>query len=514
MRYLKTSVLVALFAAFCAVGAAAQQDTPRQWHETPGRNNVVPARDLPDHIGDENRLWHVELHGRSFFNIITIDGDRVYCGTMALNLPERERSRNGALLCLDLHTGETIWRTILPQRGGYGLSVVPLIEGDRIYQQFGEKAYCLDKETGEILWQESLGGEHFMSYQHGTHTTGLLIGDYWYMATGHCSGSDCEAWVWNSLEAPFYPNIVVLEKETGRRVAQDATPVDEHQHGQWCSLSTGVVDGRRLIFWGDGHGDVHAFAAPEKFEGDEVATLEEVWRCDANPKSYRYLPDGDLFPYVGYQGYLFGPRDAGPCEIISTPVFHDGLLYVALGRDKAYSPNRKGRHIGDGALVCIDPKGEGDITETNKLWTNTDLGRTFCTPSIVGDTIITADHGGYLLGIDRNSGETLWKGDFDVCIWNYFQAVGDGKVYVMNEQRGFHIFSAEDGELLFEAQVDGQNNPQPGLTDGILVVGTTRSIDAYAGPDYLKENKPEQVVESSQIRKGDALNEPLEKTGH
>jgi outer membrane protein assembly factor BamB len=133
---------------------------------------------------------------------------------------------------------------------------------------------------------------------------------------------------------------------------------------------------------------------------------------------------------------------------------------------------------------------------------------------VVGDMVITADHGGYLLSIDKNTGETLWKGDFDKCIWNYFHAVGDGKVYVMNEQRDFHIFDAENGEELFSAQMDGQNNPQVGMTNGILIVGTTRSIDAYAGPEYLKDNKPDEVVESEQIRTGDALDEPLEKTGH
>ncbi len=504
------AVTVFVMAFLATVAPVRAGEEPLQWQENPGRNNVVPAQDLPDHIGDDNRLWHVGLHGREFYNMITIDGNRAYCGMSALNLPDRRNSRAGGLLCLNINTGEPIWQIEIGERGGgYGITSVPLIDGDRIYQQFGTLCTCLDRE-GNVIWQTDVKQDYFHA-MHGTHTTGILLGDYWYVATGFALGSDCPNWVTNALERPWHPNIVVLDKETGELVAQDQVVVGPHQHGQWSSLSSGVVNGRRLVFWGDGFGYLHAFEAPEEFEGDGVATLEEVWRCDANPKSYRWTEDGLRRPYAAYMGGM-GPQDEGPCEIIGTPVFHQGRVYVTLARDKEYSPSEGPRHIGAGAAVCIDPTGTGDVTETHKIWTNTEVNRTFCTPSVVDGMVIFADHGGYVNGLDARTGETLWKEDIHACMWNYFQAVGDGKVYVMNELRGFFILKADrDGGRLFHAQVDGSNNPQAGMTDGILIVGTKRSIDAYGGPEYMQEHGPAETVESGQIRK---VVEPVEKARH
>jgi outer membrane protein assembly factor BamB len=474
-----------------AFAAPLGADTPLQWAQDPHRNVVVPAEDLPDHLGDDNRLWHVELHNRNFFNIITIDGGRAYCGMSADNLPERQRSRNQALLCIDVKTGATIWQAVIDTGGGYGLSDVPLYDDQRVYVSAGGKLVCLDKETGQEIWNVSRGGPYF-GVLHGPNGTGLLIGDYWWVPTSYSTGSDCLNWISNSIEAPFHPNIIVLDKRTGERVAEDRVIIEPFQHGQWGSLSSAVIDGQRQVFWGDGAGWVHAWKVPDSFESGKITELEEVWRCDANPADYRRLEDGTPAPYAGYQGYIYGDQRIGPCEIISAPTYYEGKLYVALGRDKAYSPAKGKRRFGGGAVVCIDPTGEGDVTDTHKVWTNTEVHRTFSTPSIVGDLLFISDHNGYLYCLDiADKGKLVWKRDIDATIWNYFQAVGDGKIYVMNEQRGFHIFTADrEGRELFAAEMDAANNPQVGMTDGILLVGTRRHIAAYGGPEYMKTHEP------------------------
>jgi outer membrane protein assembly factor BamB len=475
-----------------AITAATVAQAPTQWAQNPSRNNVVQADDLPDHLGDDNRLWDVELHNRKFFNIVTIDDGRVYCGVSSDNLPERMRSRGAAMFCLELETGKVIWQTEVSERGGgYGLSTAPVIDGDRLYVRGSGDIYCLNKYDGTRIWKSEGASQEYFNQMHGSHGTGMVIGDYFWTPTGHATGSDCENWVSNSWESPFHPNIVVLDKHTGKLVAQDDVAMGPHQHGSWGSISMGEVNGRKLVFWGDAAGWVHAYEVPDRFEEGEVSTLKEVWRCDANPESYRRTEDGTALPYAAYMGG-FGPKDIGPCEIISTPVLYEGKLYVSLGRDKAYSPAQGRRRFGDGAVVCIDPSGEGDVTDTHKLWANTDVMRTFCTPSIVGDLLFIADHNGHVYCLDiAKQGQTVWKRDIDATIWNYWQAVGDGKLYVMNEQRDFHILSADrEGKELFAAEMDTANNPQAGMTDGILIVATRRGVTAYGGPEYMKTHKP------------------------
>jgi outer membrane protein assembly factor BamB len=486
-----------LTTAMClSVALTSVAETPTQWGNNPTRNNVVDAKDLPDHLGDDNRLWDVELHGRSFYNIITIHDGKVYCGMSADNLPERLRSRGPSMLCLDLKTGEVIWQKKLADRGGaYGLSTVPVFEDERMYVQADGNIVCLNKDTGEVIWNSDELHRPYFNTMHGAHGTGLILGDEYWVPTGHATGSDCSNWYSNSIEQPFHPNVVVLDKHTGKLMAMDDVPIGGHQHGSWASISTGEVNGKQLVFWGDAHGYIHAFEAPKGgFEKGKVSTIKEVWRCDANPAEYRRGPDGVPLPYAAYMGQ-FGPRDIGPCEIISTPVFYQGKVYAALARDKAYGSKKGKRSLGNGAVVCIDPTGTGDVTDTHKVWTNPSINRTFSTPSLVDDRLYISDHAGYLTCLNiASGGQEIWKKDFKQTIWNYFHAYGDGKIFLMNEGRDFFIFRAADGEQLFHAEMDASNNPQPGMTDGMLIVGTRRAVTAYGGPEYMKTHEPMKDV--------------------
>ncbi len=80
----------------------------------------------------------------------TVDGGRIYAG-----------AAHGAIRCLDLDTGETLWSRFLAEEmdgktPGHGYVMTPLIDGDRVFLNPGGKdgksVVALDKETGEILW--------------------------------------------------------------------------------------------------------------------------------------------------------------------------------------------------------------------------------------------------------------------------------------------------------------------------------------------------------------------------
>ena len=64
------------------------------------------------------------------------------------------------------------------------------------------------------------------------------------------------------VPAPHAPNLIVLDKRNGRLVASDDTHIAEHMlHGQWSSPSLGMVQGRKLVFFGGGDGRCYAFEA-------------------------------------------------------------------------------------------------------------------------------------------------------------------------------------------------------------------------------------------------------------
>ena len=118
------------------------------------------------------------------------------------------------------------------------------------------------------------------------------------------------------------------------------------------------MGGRKLVFLGGGDGACYAFEAlagvpaanktgtvPVLFE---PAILKTAWRADCNPPEYRDFGGMDLFKH-----YTLGDRRrkdsinrldnglfVGMSEIIATPVFHQGRVYVAIGRDPEHGRGR------------------------------------------------------------------------------------------------------------------------------------------------------------------------------
>lgn len=463
------------------------EDTPLQFGNNMQRNAVVDAHDIPAQLGDHNTLWKIDLHGKPFFNTIQVEGDRGYAAVDARNLPSGTKTdRTAALLCFNIHTGEIYWEKDMGYRtSNWGASIVPMFFDDKIYIGAQSIAVCLDMEGNE-LWSTDTAGDYFASV-HGVHGTGVIIGNYWWFPTGYSTGTDCDYWAEASIERPWHPNMVIIDRRTGEIVAQDDVILNPHQHGTWGSLSVGEVDGNPAVFWGDSYGYVHAFDASQPYESSDKnrATIRKLWTIDANPESYRLTEDGVPWVYPFYMG-KWGPRDKGPCEIIAPVTYHEGRIYVSIGRDKAYVSNDGNRYHGDGGLVCIDVTGP----EPKKVWTNTKVGRTFCPPSIQDGLAHIATHSGYLNTLDLETGETLRKEDMNACIWNFFQSEGDGKIFVMNERRDFIIFDAKNGGILSNYIADASNNPQVGMTHGILIVPTMKSIVAYGGPEYMKTHEP------------------------
>ena len=121
-----------------------------------------------------------------------------------------------------------------------------------------------------------------------------------------------------------------------------------------------TVAGRELILFGGGDGVCYAFEALQNVP-DEPVSLKKVWSYEGNPDTYKY-DNGELINF--YRGdkrksSSLNKNDGkyfGPNQIIATPVYHEGRVYVAMGQDPAH-----GR--GKGLLHCIDASGKGDITK-------------------------------------------------------------------------------------------------------------------------------------------------------
>lgn len=84
----------------------------------------------------------------------TQTGDRVFFGLGNGDFIDSDTHPAGAILCVEVKTGELIWRFDVPD----AVHGKPAMDRRHVY--FGSRdgvCYCLDKENSEVVWRQSLG---------------------------------------------------------------------------------------------------------------------------------------------------------------------------------------------------------------------------------------------------------------------------------------------------------------------------------------------------------------------
>ena len=445
-----------------------------------------------------NVKWVAPLGSGTFGTPVVANG-RVYIGTTngpAVRTQEHP-GEGGLLLCLDEATGKEIWQFFSPRRRDIisfdhhstGTCSTPTVDGDRVYLVTNrDEVVCLSttpltgKNEGsftdeaqyyagpgkppvklkptdaDILWYYDMATEVDVVPHDASCSSCLILGDYLYVCTANGCG-------WEEQKPnPKAPNLIVLNKRTGKLVARDKILMTPRLfHGQWACPTTGVVNGRRLIFWGGGDGVCYAFDPTPAFEpGAKVGTLTVVWSCAVNPKLKK---DAD-----GGRGPGKNPR--GMSEIIGAPVFVDNRIYVGVGHD----PSRK---ILPGAFECIDATKTGDVTETGKIWLNDSLMKSLSTAAVTDGLVFTADLNAVLYCIDAATGQICWTYEMRGQIPGS-PLVADGRVYCCDTHAHVAVLKAsKEKQLLGEyALKGGQIWSTPVAANGTLYIATLQHLYA------------------------------------
>jgi outer membrane protein assembly factor BamB len=254
-------------------------------------------------------------------------------------------------------------------------------------------------------------------------------------------------------------------------VATDNAPIMPNiLHGQWSSPSVGMVDGRKLVFFGGGDSVCYAFEALASVPENPVR-LKTVWSYDCLPPEYKVC--GDLDPITHY---CLGDRRVhgtlnkhdgtfvGRSEIIATPVLVNNRVYVAIGRDPAHGRGR-------GALHCINPHGNGDITVTGKVWTYQGLDRTLSTVSVANGLLYVSDVGGRLHCLDAETGKCHWIHDTNCETWGSTM-VADGKVYMPTSKGLWVLATGKSLKVLAHIGLGGKVYASPVVANGTMYVAT------------------------------------------
>lgn len=483
-------------------GPALAGDWP-EWGARHARNMISSERGLPtacDPATGAGVKWTAPLGDNAYGSPVVAEGC-VFVG--ANNRTPRDPRVQGdfaVLLCLNEADGQLRWQLPVPRMTEDRYFDWPeiawcspcVVEDGRVYSVTNRyEVVCLDidgqadgndglyrdegqhmvppgepalepgPQDGDILWRYDMVNEAGI-WPHDAAFSAILI-DGPYLYVNSCNGVDNTHEV---IRKPDAPSLIVLDKATGRLVAQDGEGIGPMIfHSTWSSPALGVVNGQRLVFFAGGDGVCYAFKAlePGIEPGDKPRVLERVWRFDCDPAA----------PKENVSSYLRNRRE-GPTNVESMPVFHRGRLYVTAGGDIWWGKN-------EAWLLCVDAAQTGDITESGRLWSYP-LDRHACaTPAIVDGLVFVADCRGQLHCVDAETGEGYWKHRLAGEIWASPLAA-DGKVYVGSRRGDLCVVAAKkELEVLNSIEFGDAITSTVAPANGVLYVNTLKNLYAITG---------------------------------
>lgn len=313
---------------------------------------IVHEKNLPLRwSATENVRWKVALPDRGNSSPV-VWGNRIFIA-QAL---EKEGRRT--LMCLNRADGKVLW-----QRGADYTekeqthntnpycSSTPVTDGERVIVWFGSAGIaCYDFE-GKELWRRDLGKQNHIWGYGGSP---ILYRDLWILNFG-------------PGERSF---LIALDKRTGKTVWQQDVPVrefktrndnfsgnDKGEIGSWSTPLLVHAEGRDelIISW---PGELRAFAP---------LTGKELWRCDGlNPLIY------------------------------TSPIYGEGVV-VTMG---GYC----------GSALAVRPGGNGDVTQTHRLWHAPRSKKNRLASGVIKDGhIYVANMEGFVECIELKTGRIVWE---------------------------------------------------------------------------------------------------------
>lgn len=441
------------------VAGNVEKDWP-MWGGTMDRNMVSAMKGIPDKwdvASKENIRWMATLGSQSYGNPVVAEGV-VLVGTNNEGLRDpKQPGDRGVLIAFRESDGEFLWQITHEKLASgrvndwpyQGVCSSPLVENGIVYyvSNRGEVVAADIKgmangndgpfkgekftgpKDGDILWTFDMM-EEVGAFQHNmANSSPVILGDIIYVSTSN--GQD-ESHV--NVPSPKAPSIIAINKKTGKLVWEDNSVGEKILHGQWSSAAVGKIGDATQVVIGQGDGWVRGY---------EAVSGKKLWEFDMNPKESVW------------------PKTRN--EVISTPIIHDGIVYIGNGQDPEHGE-------GPGHLYAIDGTKRGDITKSGLIWHFDKIRRSISTGALHEGLLYYADFSGFLHCLDAKTGQELWNHDMLAAVWGS-PIVIDGKVYLGDEDGDISVLAAgRTKKLLYETNMGSSIYSTPVPANGNMYV--------------------------------------------
>lgn len=397
----------------------------------PDRNPVSPEKSPPTdwHIGDDktppkNIRWSAKVGSRAIGGPVVANG-LVWVGTNNEELLDPlVKGDCGVYACFRESDGKFLYQYASPRLEldkmiadwpGSGSSGSPVAEADRVWFVTNRReVVCLDTKPlsdgrgpAKVVWKYDLVKELGVYPNSPMIPSPNNLGspatykDWLYVPTGNGVGVDHPGA--NRVRAPEAPSLVCFHKATGKVVWKDNSSGKEGYGGHHAGPLVLEVGGKARVIHPQADGWVRAF---------DAATGVLVWKFDINRKAAKW-------DWTENEG-------KSKAVVVANPVFADGRLYFAAGREPEFAG-------GPGRLFCIDPTKAGDISPelddgkgggkpnpaSAVLWEFTRKGdnkgellhQTVSSVAVHSGFVIAPDRYGYVHCLDARTGKHHWSHD-------------------------------------------------------------------------------------------------------
>jgi outer membrane protein assembly factor BamB len=475
MHMYRLIALPALLLTLVTVAPSASPPTAGgdwpMWGGSPERNMVSTMTGLPttwDVKTGANVKWVAQLGSQTYGNPVVAGGVVLVGTNNELVRDPKQAGDRGVLMAFRESDGEFLWQATHEKLSSgrvndwpyQGVCSSPLVQDGVVYytSNRGEvMAVDLDgfrdgandgpvtdeklttEKDADILWRFDMMEEVGTFPHNMSNASPVSHGDLIFVNTSN--GQD-ESHV--NVPSPKAPAIIAINRKTGKLAWEDNPVEDRILHGQWSSPAVATVGDTVQVIVGQGDGWVR---------GNDAVTGERLWEFDTNPKDSVW------------------PKTRN--EVISTPVIHDGIVYIANGQDPEHGE-------GVGHLYAIDPTKRGDITKTGLVWHYDKIRRSISTAAVHEGIVYYADFSGFLHALDAKTGQPHWTHDMFAAVWGS-PLVVEGRVYLGDEDGDITILQAgRELKVLGEMNMGSSVYSTPVPANGTLFINGRNQLFALA----------------------------------
>lgn len=357
-----------MFTISCvALSGQAEGEGPWPQWQGPRRDAVSSESGLVQDFPAEGpqRLWLFEDCGIGYSGPAIVEGKLYILGAF---------DGTDHLLCLDVTTGEPLWKSLLgptyENDWGDGPRSTPTVDGEHIYAMTPQgMLYCLQTRDGSVVWSKAMqelgGGIPSWGYSESP----LVMGDRVYCTPGGEAGAiaaldkQTGETIWQSKEYPdtaHYSSIMPMQHERRTILVQllykELVGVDpEDGNGLWsvpwngnvAVIPTPIISGN-TVYATSGYG---AGCAMVRLTDDDAEVVYDNKNM-TNHHGGVILHDGHLYGYSDGKGWVCQNHETG--DIVWREREALGKGAIAYADDRFYCLSED-----EGELVLIAATTDG-----------------------------------------------------------------------------------------------------------------------------------------------------------